>query len=75
MLETEGAVPAPISETVHLHCTVKDAVPLTLPEVAVIVALPEPTPVAKPALVIVAIVLSLEVQVAEVVMICVVLFE
>jgi hypothetical protein len=49
--------------------------PLTEPEVAVIVALPTDTSVANPLLLMVAMVVSLEVQVTELVITLVVLFE
>jgi len=49
--------------------------PLTEPEVAITVALPADTPDANPLLLMVAIVLSLEVQVTELVITLVVLLE
>jgi hypothetical protein len=58
-----------------LYWTVRVVVPLTLPDVAVIVAVPVATPVAKPPLLMVAIVLSLELQVTDVVITLVVPFE
>jgi hypothetical protein len=50
------------------YCTAKVAEPRTVPELAVIVTLPEATPVTKPPLLTVATVLSLEVQLAVLVM-------
>jgi hypothetical protein len=58
-----------------IYCTVSVVVPLTPLEVAVIVTFPVDTPVARPELLTVAIVLELEVQVAEVVITLVVPFE
>jgi hypothetical protein len=57
------------------YWTVSVVLPLTEPEVAVIVALPTDTPVANPLLLMLAMVVSLEVQVTELVITLVVLFE
>lgn len=51
--------------------TVRDADPLIAPDAAVIVALPSPTPVARPELLTVATVATDELQLAEFVKICV----
>ena len=58
-----------------LYCTANVVLPLILPEVAVIVVLPAARAVAKPVLLIVATVVLLEAQVAELVMSLVVPFE
>jgi hypothetical protein len=70
-----AAHPSTIKLSVKPHCTVKVAEPLTLPEVAVIVVLPDDTPVAKPPPVTVAIVPSLEIHVTELVTTPLVPFE
>jgi hypothetical protein len=57
------------------YWTVSVVLPLAWPEVAVIVALPTDTPVANPLLLMVAMAVSLEVQVTELVITLVVLFE
>jgi hypothetical protein len=57
------------------YWTVTEVLPLTEPEVAVIVALPTDTPVANPLLLMVAMVVLLEVHVTEFVITLVLLFE
>ena len=59
----------------RFYWTVKVVTPLVEPDVAVIVVLPGAAVVAKPLLLIVAIVLSLEVHIAELVITLLVLFE
>ncbi len=69
---TEGFTGATAIETkAGVIITVKDVEPLTLADVAVMVVLPTATPVASPLVVIVALLVSEEVQVAELVRSCV----
>lgn len=63
--------PTAIETRAGVIITVRGVEPLTLPEVAVMVVLPAATPVASPLVVIVALLVSEEVHVAELVRSCV----